>query len=53
VRVLPDTVVTFEIWLVTHPGLRRTARIRALYDFLAERLVEAAPMFAGEVPPPA
>lgn len=48
VRVIPETVVRFEIWLVTHPGLRRSARIRATYDFLAERLKQAAPMFAGE-----
>jgi DNA-binding transcriptional LysR family regulator len=44
----PEVEVRFEIWLVTHPGLRRSARIRAVYDFLAERLKEAAPMLAGE-----
>jgi DNA-binding transcriptional LysR family regulator len=48
VRVVPEVEVRFEIWLVTHPGLRRSARIRAVYDFLAERLKEAAPMLAGE-----
>lgn len=48
VRVLPEVEVRFEIWLVTHPGLRRSARIRAVYDFLAERLKQSAPMFAGE-----
>ncbi|MGH0033149.1 MAG: LysR family transcriptional regulator [Myxococcota bacterium] len=48
VRVIPETVVNFEIWLVTHPGLRRSARIRAMYDFLAERLAASAPLFAGE-----
>ena len=48
VRVLPEHDVRFEIWLVTHPGLRRSARIRALYDFLGERLTAARPLLAGE-----
>lgn len=48
VRVIPETEVRFEIWLVTHPGLRRSARIRAMYDFLAEQLEQSAAMFAGE-----
>ena len=47
-RVLPESEVRFEIWLVTHPGLRRSARIRAVYDFLAERLTAARPLLAGE-----
>jgi DNA-binding transcriptional LysR family regulator len=50
VRVLPETEVRLEIWLVTHPGLRRSARIRAAYDFLAEGLVAARPLLAGESP---
>ncbi len=50
VRVLPDTAVRLEIWLVTHPGLRRSARIRAVYDFLAERLVEARPQLEARAP---
>jgi len=48
VRVIPETEVRFEIWLVTHPGLRRSARIRAMYDFLAAQLEQSAAMFAGE-----
>jgi DNA-binding transcriptional LysR family regulator len=51
VRVLPEHDVRFEIWLVTHPGLRRSARIRALYDFLSERLAAARPLLGGEAPP--
>ena len=47
-RVLPEVEIRLEIWLVTHPGLRRSARIRALYDFLAERLAEATPLLTGE-----
>jgi DNA-binding transcriptional LysR family regulator len=51
VRVLPEHDVRFEVWLVTHPGLRRSARIRALYDFLSERLTAARALLAGEAPP--
>lgn len=51
VRVLPEREVRFEIWLVTHPGLRRSARIRAVYDFLAERLAASRPLLAGELRP--
>jgi DNA-binding transcriptional LysR family regulator len=50
VRVLPDAEVRFEIWLVTHPGLRRSARIRAVYDFLAKRLSESRALLGGSPP---
>lgn len=45
-RVLPDTEVRLEVWLVTHPGLRRSARVRAAFDFLAEQLQAARPLLA-------
>ena len=47
VRVLPETRIELEIWLVTHPGLRRSARIRAMVDFLAAELEAARPLLAG------
>lgn len=31
---------SIDLWLLTHPDLRRTARIRALMDFVAEHLTE-------------
>ncbi|MDJ0846793.1 MAG: LysR family transcriptional regulator [Myxococcota bacterium] len=37
VRVLPESVHRLSLWMVTHPGLRRSARIRAVYDFLVAR----------------
>lgn len=40
-RVRPDFEAALEMWLVTHAGLRRSARIRAAFDFLAERLTAA------------
>ena len=35
VRVLPGSGHRSSLWLVTHPGLRGSARIRAVYDHLA------------------
>ena len=36
------------LWLLTHRDLRRTARIRALLDFLYEELRPLRPLFEGE-----
>jgi DNA-binding transcriptional LysR family regulator len=44
VRLLPSIEMRLETWLVTHPGLRRSRRIRAVLDFLAERLREDKPL---------
>ena len=39
-RVLPDyTAREIDLWLVSHEELRYSARIRALSDFIADRLV--------------
>jgi DNA-binding transcriptional LysR family regulator len=46
-RVLPEIGHSLEVWLVTHPGLRRSARIRAVYDFLAERFERDRESIAG------
>lgn len=41
-RVLADEVnIPLEIWLCGHDDLRRSARIRRVYDHLCERLVDA------------
>ena len=38
-RVLPDMEIgAMELWLVTHEDLRHSARIRAVADYLAERI---------------
>lgn len=39
---LPE--LTVELWLLTHPDLQRTARIRALLDFLYEGLRRQRPL---------
>jgi hypothetical protein len=39
-RVLADQVsIPLEIWLCGHDDLRRSARIRRVYDYLGERLI--------------
>lgn len=39
-----------ELWIVTHPVLRRTARVRALMTFLRDALLPKAELFAGKQP---
>jgi DNA-binding transcriptional LysR family regulator len=46
VRVLPDyTAAAIDLWLVTHAELRYSARIRATFDFIAERALADAELF--------
>lgn len=48
VRLFDDvTVFSSDIWLVTHAELRRSARIRAMYDFLTDVFTAHASAFAG------
>jgi DNA-binding transcriptional LysR family regulator len=45
-RVLPDyTAAAIDLWLVTHEELRHSARIRAVFDFIAERALADADLF--------
>jgi DNA-binding transcriptional LysR family regulator len=37
-----------ELWLLTHPDLRRVARIRAFMDFMAPALAAYGGLFAGK-----
>lgn len=43
---LPDDF-TLDLWLLTHEDLRRTARIRAFMDFLAEGIANEAALLEG------
>jgi len=45
--VLPEVERSLGVWLVTHPGLRRSARIRSVYDFLVERFEQDRDSIAG------
>ncbi|HEY6131551.1 MAG TPA: LysR substrate-binding domain-containing protein, partial [Halioglobus sp.] len=45
-RVLPEyTAATVDLWLVTHEELRHSARIRAVFDFIADRVLADADLF--------
>ncbi|MEM7611875.1 MAG: LysR family transcriptional regulator [Pseudomonadota bacterium] len=47
-RVLPEhNVGEATMWIVTHADLRHSARIRAVYDYLVERVREAEHTFTG------
>jgi DNA-binding transcriptional LysR family regulator len=50
VRVLPPMETSLEMWLVMHEDLRASARIRAVYDHLAEGLLSYLSL---KGPPPA
>jgi DNA-binding transcriptional LysR family regulator len=52
VPLLPETRIALEIWLITHPALRRSARMRAVFDFLAQRFEAARELFSGTVRKP-
>ncbi len=45
VRVLPNVAQQEDIFLVAHEDLRRSARIRAVYDFLVEAFAQDAAFF--------
>lgn len=48
-RVLPDQFHhNVEIWLVTHADLRRSARIRAVFDFLSDVIAADRHVFTGK-----
>ncbi len=47
-----DTIahLDMELWILTHPDLRHTARVRALMAFLSESLTRQKDLFAGRTP---
>lgn len=45
----PVEELSMELWILTHPDLRRTARVAALMQFLAEKLSEQKTMFGGQL----
>ena len=49
VAELPESF-TLDLWLLTHEDLRRSARIRAFLDFMAEALAREAPLLEGAEP---
>ena len=50
-RLLPDVFRhEVEIWLVTHADLRRSARIRAVFDFLSDVIAADRTTLTGGAP---
>ncbi|MGR8946757.1 MAG: LysR family transcriptional regulator [Gammaproteobacteria bacterium] len=48
VRVPPGTSLsTYDVWLLSHPDLRDTARIRVFREFISERTMEKSKVLAG------
>jgi DNA-binding transcriptional LysR family regulator len=46
-REAPGLVSSASLWLLTHPDLRRVGRVRAVLDFLGERLAAQRDRLAG------
>jgi DNA-binding transcriptional LysR family regulator len=46
----PMEAYATDLWLLTHPDLRHTPRIRALLDSLAETIAEKRPLIEGRAP---
>ncbi len=49
-RLMPEQLDhAFTAWVVTHADLFKSARIKAVFDFLIEKLAEDAVLFSGHV----
>lgn len=46
----PDDVPGSGLWLLTHEDLRRTARVRAFMDFMADKIAGERKLFEGKRP---
>lgn len=46
----PIAPLTLELWLLTHPDLRHTARVKALMAYLYDKLKEDEDLYAGNKP---
>lgn len=44
----PEPRFAADLWLLTHPDLRKAARVRALLDFLAEAIAAERSLIEGE-----
>lgn len=44
----PLEALTMELWILTHPDLRHTARVKALMDYLYKALTKEADLFEGK-----
>jgi hypothetical protein len=44
----PVEALTLELWILTHPDLRHTARVKALIAFLYDALKKETDLFEGK-----
>jgi DNA-binding transcriptional LysR family regulator len=52
VRLLPEiTVIEMDVFMVMHPDLRRSARIRAVWDFISTLFQQNREMLMGKAEP--
>lgn len=49
-RAIAEPVLQSEMWAVVHADMRRTARVRAVIDFLAEIMAQEAGLLEGRRP---
>ncbi|MCB1379234.1 MAG: LysR family transcriptional regulator [Alphaproteobacteria bacterium] len=51
-RVVPDPADEhlMDLWVLTHPDLRRTARVRAVTEFIADAVISDRDLFEGRRP---
>lgn len=47
-----EPAMATDLWLLTHPDLRRAPRVRVLLDFLAEEIAARRPWIEGTEPSP-
>ncbi len=49
---LPNSLQSSNIfvWILTHPDLRKSVRVRANLSFFGSRLADAAPKMLGQIP---
>jgi DNA-binding transcriptional LysR family regulator len=48
----PDPELSAGLWLLTHPDLRRSPRVRVFLDFLADEIVKLRRLIEGTQSPP-
>ena len=46
-RAMPRTIGAHELWLVVHPDVKSSARVRAVMDYLTELVLSEAALLAG------
>ena len=46
ISVFPEGVRKSELWLVTHADVNRSARVRAVYDYLSEKFKKDKDLFS-------